>query len=166
MEAMEVIETAHRPIRRSDRRISPDDAKALLASAPYGVLATVGEDCEGREAYAIPLSYVVDGDSLYFHCALEGRKLDNLRANPRVSFCVVGRTKTLPGEFATEYESAVVSGRATIVDGDEKQAALLQLLEKYSPNFIPQGIKYIAGKTAQTTVVRIAIEHLSGKARR
>ena len=52
MEAMDVIETAHRPIRRSDRRLSLDDAKALLASAPYGVLPTVGVS---GEAYAIPL---------------------------------------------------------------------------------------------------------------
>ena len=152
-----------KPIRRSDRKISHDDAMALLASATYGVFSTVGED--GRP-YAIPLSYVLDDRVIYVHCATEGRKLDNIRANPAVSFCVVGHTKVLPGEFATEYESAVASGTARLVLGDEKQMALVRLLEKYSPDFMKQGLKYIAGSLDKVEVIRIDIEEISGKARR
>ena len=152
-----------KPIRRTDRAISTSDAVDLLASANYGVLSTVGEDgCP----YAIPLSFVFQDRVIYLHCAKEGRKLDNLRGNPAVSFCVVGHAKVLPGEFATEYESAVASGTARLVLGDEKQLALVRLLEKYSPDFMKQGLKFIAGSINKVEIIRIDIEEISGKAKR
>jgi uncharacterized protein len=153
----------HRPIRRKDREISIDEASQLLAHCPYGVLATVGAD---GQPYAVPVSYVFHDRCIYFHCADEGHKLDNIRANQAVSFCVVGATKTLPNEFATEYESAVAFGTASEIDDDEKREALVKILEKYSPDFMASGAKYITGKLDQTTVVKIDVDHISGKARR
>lgn len=152
-----------RPTRRFDRASSLDDAQTLLKAASYGVLSTVGGD---GAPYAIPLSYTFDRRVIYLHCANEGRKLDNIRANPAVSFCVVGHTRTLPDKFATEYESAIAAGRASFVDGDEKRAALVGLLEKYSPDFMASGQKYIDGLFDRVTVVRIDVEQISGKARR
>lgn len=152
-----------RAVRRTDRETGIDAARNLLASASYGVLASVGPD---GQPYAVPLHYVFAGDCIYFHCATEGQKLDNIRANPAVSFCVVGQTTILPRKFATEYESAVAFGTATEISAGEKQEALLKILEKYSPGFIAEGVKYIAGKSEQTVVVRIDIAHLTGKARR
>lgn len=153
----------HRPVRRKDREIGADEASALLARCNHGILATVDSD---GQPYAIPLSYVFHDRCIYFHCAAEGQKLDNIRANPAVSFCVVGTTKTLPNEFATEYESAVAFGTAIEIVDDEKRNALVKILEKYSPDFMASGSKYIAGKFDQTTVIRIDVEHISGKARR
>ena len=153
----------HRPVRRQDREIGSEEARRLFENGAYGVLATV--DADGQP-YAVPLSYVLHGNSIFFHCALEGQKLDNIEANPAVSFCVVGATKTLPGKFSTEYESAVAFGIAREIYDGEKQEALLKILEKYSPDFIASGTKYIAGKFEKTCVIKIAIEHLTGKARR
>lgn len=153
----------YRPLRRKDREIPAEAAAALMSAAEYGVLATV--DAAGQP-YATPLSFVFDGAHIYFHCADEGHKLDNLRACSRVSFCVVGSVKTLPRHFATEYESAVAFGVACEVSGEEKRAALLKLLEKYSPGFLVQGKKYLDGHFAKTAVVRIDVERLTGKARR
>ena len=153
----------HRPVRRQDRTIARDEAIRLLAECEHGILATVGKD---GQPYAVPLSYVYQDDCIYFHCAAEGHKLDNIRANPAVSFCVVGKTQTLPREFATEYESAVAFGTASEVEGEEKRAALIKLLEKYSAEFLASGNKYIDGKFDQTHVVRIDVVHDSGKARR
>jgi uncharacterized protein len=152
-----------RPVRRQDRETGSEEARQLLARGSYGVLATVGADAE---PYAVPLSYVLDGDSIYFHCASEGRKLDNIAVNPAVSFCVVGATRTLPEKFGTEYESAVAFGSAHEIFELEKRQALLKILEKYAPDFIASGTKYIDGKFAKTRVVRIVIEHLTGKARK
>ena len=153
----------NRPVRRQDREIDRDEAIRLLAECEHGILATVGTD---GQPYAVPLSYVFHDQCIYFHCATDGHKLDNIRANPAVSFCVVGKTRTLPGEFATEYESAVAFGTASEIENDEKREALVKLLEKYSPDFMTQGKKDIAGKTTQTKVIKIDIAHLSGKARR
>ena len=82
------------------------------------------------------MNYVYKDNSLYFHCALEGHKLENIKANKKVSFCVMGRTKVIPDKFTTKYESAVAFGLALEVYGNEKQDVLLCLVGNYSPGFL------------------------------
>lgn len=150
-------------IRRKDREITAVEAMELLNNGEYGVLSTSGED---GQAYGIPLSYVCKNNHIYFHCALGGHKIENIENNPRVSFCVVGKTHVLPELFATEYESAVAFGLASEVQGQERYQALVWLLEKYSPGFVEEGKRYIDQKDKVTKVVKIEIQHISGKARR
>lgn len=152
-----------KPIRRTDRAIDSEESASLLSRETYGILSTVGSD---GKPYAVPLSYIYRNGAIYIHCAREGRKLDNIAANSAVSFCVVGQTRTLPRQFSTEYESTIVSGNASPVHGDEKREALVGILEKYSPDFMESGLKYLAGKLEQVAVIRIDIDHISGKARR
>ena len=72
----------------------------------------------------------------------------------------------MPDKFSTEYESAVVFGTATIAQGEDRQNALLLLLKKYSPEHIPEGKEVIQKQDKATKVIRIEIEHMTGKARR
>jgi nitroimidazol reductase NimA-like FMN-containing flavoprotein (pyridoxamine 5'-phosphate oxidase superfamily) len=150
-------------IRRSDREISIQEVIDILDNAEHGVLSTVSKD---GQPYGVPLSYVYKNESIYFHCAVNGHKLENIEYNSRVSFCVVGKTKVLPDKFGTEYESAVVFGVASEVDGSERHDALLWLLEKYCSDFIEEGKQYIEQKDKITKVFRIEIDQISGKARR
>lgn len=150
-------------IRRSDRKIPLQEAEAILDHGEYGVLSTVGSD---GQPYGVPLSYVHMNNSIYFHCAVTGGKLDNIEQNAKVSFCVVGNTKILPDKFATEYESTVVFGVASEVRETERHNALLWLLEKYCPDFVAEGKQYIEQKGKDTKVFKIQIHHISGKARR
>jgi nitroimidazol reductase NimA-like FMN-containing flavoprotein (pyridoxamine 5'-phosphate oxidase superfamily) len=152
-----------RLMRRSDRAISREEAMILLKQAEYGILSTVGEDgCP----YGVPLSFALIGESLYFHSAMEGRKLDNLTNQPCVSFCVVGNTQVLPARFTTAFESVILSAKASEVFGNEKQAALEALIEKYSAPFKTEGLAYIEKSQAKTRVIRLSIESITGKARR
>ncbi|MEQ8197892.1 MAG: pyridoxamine 5'-phosphate oxidase family protein, partial [Clostridiaceae bacterium] len=91
---------------------------------------------------------------------------DNILINNKVSFCVVGRTCNMPDKFSTKYESVIVFGRAAEVFDDEKNTALLELLNKYSPEYIEKGKEYIKNAGNLTKVIKISIEHMSGKARR
>lgn len=149
-------------MRRKDKALPMDSVVLLLQAAEYGVLSTV--DAQGQP-YGVPLNYVFSRGCLYFHCALEGRKLDNLLANRKVSFCVVGRTRLLPAEFSTEYESVIVRGEAVEVQGAERHQALLELIEKYSPEFIDAGRRYIEMHDKRTKIVRIDIQAMTGKAK-
>jgi len=150
-------------VRRSDREITPQETINILDSAEYGILSTVGND---GQPYGVPMSYVHKGESIYFHCAISGHNLENIEQNSKVSFCVVGKTKVLPDKFGTEYESAVVFGRALEVNGAERHDALLWLLEKYCSDFIEEGKQYIEQKDKITKVFKIEIDRISGKARR
>jgi nitroimidazol reductase NimA-like FMN-containing flavoprotein (pyridoxamine 5'-phosphate oxidase superfamily) len=152
-----------RLMRRSDRAISPQEALTILKTADYGVLSTVGED---GLPYGVPLSYVLIDEALYIHSAMEGRKLDNLTAQPLISFCVVGQTDVLPARFTTAFESVIVSAKASEVFGDEKQHALEALIDKYSAEFKTEGLAYIEKAQAKTRVIKLSIESMTGKARR
>jgi uncharacterized protein len=152
-----------RELRRKDRGIDSREARELLARGEYGVLSTVSAD---GAPYGVPLNYCVLEDAVYFHCAPEGHKLENIAADNRVSFCVVGRTEVLPEKFSTRYESVIVAGRAEEVSGAEKQRALEGLVTKYSAGFGEAGLRYIAADGPRTRVFKFAIEAISGKARR
>jgi len=153
----------HRNVRRKDRELSVELATQLLVEGEYGVLSTVGMD---GQAYGIPLNFIYKNNCLYFHCALEGHKLENIKANNKVSFCVVGRTKVLPDQFSTQYESAMAFGTASEVQGSERHGALLGFVAKYSPEFIEEGKKAIAKFNDKTTVIKITVNHITGKARK
>ena len=154
-----------REMRRKDRAMPEEDARNLLENGEYGVLSTVGED---GLPYGVPLSYVVIEDSLYFHCAHEGRKVDAVRAHPRVAFTVVGATRPVYAKnFTTYYESVMVSGTAEEVTGPAaKYEILTALAAKYLPEHMDKADADITRSLPRTAVYRIRIETLTGKAKR
>ncbi len=150
-------------MRRKDRQLKRMEAEQILLENQYGVLSTTGLD---GAPYGVPLSYVFKNNCLYFHCATEGRKLENLQFCNRVSFCVVGRTEILPAQFGTRYESAIAEGCIRELTNDEKVSALFEIVEKYAPEYREKGAAYIQGAITKTRVFCMEVETLSGKARR
>lgn len=153
----------YREMRRKDRLMLDSEALDILIKGEYGMLAT----CDAKSMpYVVPMSYAYADNCLYLHCAKAGHKLDNIIANPKVSFCVVGNTKVLPEEFATAYESVILFGTAEIIeDKQEKINGLMTLVDKYSPGFKMQGAEYINKDMNLTRVIKINIEHITGKQR-
>jgi len=149
-------------LRRKDRAITEEEAVALLNKAEYGILSTVSEN---GKPYGVPLNFCIINDCIYFHCAVEGQKIDNIKQNKFVSFCAVGNTELLPDKFGTKYESIIVSGEVEEVFDMNKQKAMEGLLHKYSSEFFDKGIKYIEGLRDKTRVFKITINTLTGKAR-
>lgn len=106
-----------KPVRRKDREIETSEAFNLLSTCEYGVLSTVDK---AGQPYGVPLNYAYKNNSIYFHCARSGHKIENIESNSKVSFCVVGNTNVLPAEFAIKYESALAFGIASEVEGEER----------------------------------------------
>jgi uncharacterized protein len=150
-------------MRRKDRMITDPEIFSILEKGEYGVLSSVSSN---GEPYGVPLNYCLMDQCIYFHCAVEGRKINNINDNPKVSFCVVGKTEILPDKFGTNYESCIVQGSASESFGEEKQLALEGLIHKYSASFLSEGLKYIEKLRDKTRVFKISIESISGKARR
>lgn len=150
-------------MRRKDRRISKEEATKILLNGEYGVLSICTPTNEG---YGIPLNYAFVDKNIYFHCAPDGSKIDFIKNNNKVSFCVVGRTEILPSEFGTIYESAIASGRISNVSDEEKREALMCIIQKYSGDYIQEGIEYIDKYYSRVHVLKLSIETLTGKARK
>jgi len=149
-------------VRRQDRLMSETRALELLRSSEYGVLSMVTE--EGLP-YGIPINYVWDGgNSIYIHCAPEGKKLRALAKNSHVTFCIIGNVNLLPGKFTTEYESVVLYGEArTGLTAEERMKALHLLINKLSADFKELGDKYAHQSFHRTEIIRVDFETFSGK---
>ena len=120
-----------RPMRRIRQQLSLEECQAVLARGTSGVLALSGD--EGYP-YALPISYVYHDGKLYFHCAKSGHKLDAIRRESKVSFCVIDQDQIVPQEYTTYFRSVIAFGRMRILaDGGEKRAAIEALSLKYAP---------------------------------
>lgn len=147
-------------MRNHKRQLSKEQAETILQEGEYGTLATLGQN---GYPYATPLSYVYLEGNVYFHCAKEGHKLRNIENEARVCFTVVSNTKVLPQKFTTKYQSTVVFGKASSVFGEEKNNALLGIVQKYSPDFVDAGRAYITKDIDKTQIIKITLEHMTGK---
>ncbi len=152
-------------MRRADRERDRAFAYEVIDRCEYGVAAfSAGE--EGP--YCIPLSLVRMGDDLFFHCALQGRKLELLRADPRV--CATFVTGTEPAylaeqnNYTTFFKSAVVTGRAfEVTDPAQKTAALRALCEKLLPDHMAGFDRAVERSLPATAVWGIHMEEAVGK---
>ena len=126
------------------------------------MLSTV---CDDGLPYGVPLSFVLSGNAIYFHCAAEGQKLDNIMHDSRVCLTAVASAQTLPDRFSVRYESAMAFGTAHIVYGeDERIAALRRLCQKYAPQKTEEELAaYMNTLIVHTTVIRLDVEYISGK---
>ena len=153
-----------RSVRRKDREIPREEALAVVDKCAFSTIATVSPD---GTPYCIPLSMVRDGESLYFHSALEGHKIENLRHQSRVCISCVGNVKPFPGAFSLEYESAVIKGDALeITDRKEKLHALRLISQRYTPDHMPAFDEYVETMIEKTMVWKIHIDEIIGKGRR
>lgn len=143
--------------------LTREEALDFLAQETIGHLGTL--DASGYP-YITPLNYVYHQGKIYFHCANEGRKLDNLAANNRVCFEVSRVDKKvfapLPCKCSTRYTSALVFGTAGIVEDTARKMEILEALtETYAAGRPFPPVE--AASAARCTVVEITIDSLEGK---
>jgi len=126
------------------------------------------------------MSFGILNETLYFHCASDGAKLDLLKANPNVCFEVEAGVQVVPGDqacgWSVRYQSVIGFGCASLVeDVDEKRAGLkavlaqCKALAQYKTDRVLAQYK-TDGETeipqnilSETTIFRVDIHSLTGK---
>lgn len=149
-----------RRMRRFRQQLNTEQCYDILAAEPRGVLAVSGD---GGYPYTVPLNFVLDDGKLYFHCAAEGHKLDAVRRDSKVSFCVLDRGTRPEGEWAYYFNSVVVFGRIAVVTDEAVRTDKLRKLGlKYFPSaeMVEQDLQKNA---ARAVVLELTIEHITGK---
>lgn len=148
-------------MRRKAQQLPQEEAIEILKTRTHGILATSGDD---DYPYAVPLSYLYEDGKIWFHCAMEGHKLDAIRQNPKVSFCVVAEDHVVPEKLTTFYKSVIAFGKARILEGEEKRRSVVSLARRYAPEASQESIdREIDDSWPRLCMVEIAIEHLTGK---
>lgn len=155
-------------MRRSDREINEFD-KMVEIMRKCDVCRLAFND--GEYPYILPLNFgmqVVDGQVvLYFHGAMEGYKYEVIKRDNRATFEMDCSHRLVTDEVkqscTMEYESIIGTGRVTIItEYDKKKEALDILMAQYHK----EEFHYNEAVISMTTVMKMTIEHMTGKARR
>jgi nitroimidazol reductase NimA-like FMN-containing flavoprotein (pyridoxamine 5'-phosphate oxidase superfamily) len=153
-------------VRRTDRILAEDAARATLADGFCGRLATVGAD---GYPYCVPLLYVwMDGEVWLHNTRARGHLRTNVDHDSRVCFEVDEPGEVFAyGRFECDssvaYRSVILFGRIRVVeDRSAKQRFCDALMAKYAKadwdrpkGFFP--------RLDDITVYAIAVERLTGK---
>lgn len=150
-----------RSMRRHKQQLTNEESIEILERGKTGVLAVLGD--EGYP-YTVPLNYTYYNGAIYFHCALTGHKLDAIEACDKVSFCVIDKDTVVPEEYTSYFRSVVAFGRAHIVTSEEEKLdSVRHLGNRYNPGNESATDSEVARSISHMHMVRIDIEHLSGK---
>lgn len=147
-------------MRKESRAMSSEWALEIMRKAPFITVSFTRED---GTAYGVPLSLASkDDNTWYFHCALEGDKLDAIKAHQEV--CLSAVTQCRPtvgpkdGTFTLQYKSAIAFGQAQLVhDEAEKIEGLRLISERFLPQHMDAFDESIKKSLSRTAVVRITI---------
>jgi len=139
------------------------EIEAILNEGIVGSLATVNED---GSPYVVTVNYVFYNGKIYFHCALKGKKLDNITHDPRICFEIHIIDKLVitskADSVSVRYRSAIIFGHARLINDPQiKKEALIALTDKYTKGHSvePPSDNCIAN----TGVVEIDIDNITGK---
>lgn len=150
-----------REMRRKKQLLSKEEIIEILQSCTSGVLGVTGDD---DYPYTVPVSYAYKDGKLFFHGAKEGHKIDSIKRNDKVTFCVIEKDEVIQKTFTTHFRSVSVFGRARILtEDDEKRYAIESLVEKYSPDYIEEGHREIESAWNRLCILEVKIEHITGK---
>ena len=143
---------------------SKSEMEALLQQEAVGYL---GLSADGQP-YVVPLNYAYAEGKILVHCALTGKKLGHIRANPRVCFSVgrqTGRVREHAGQDPChiDSDSVICYGRARIVETAKERKALLDLFNR---RFNPDAEPISQERAENCGAVEITVEEMTGRRER
>ena len=148
-------------MRRKDKEISDkSDIEAVIKNAKVCRLGMIN----GNNPYIVPLCFGYHHNSLYFHGAIKGLKIDLIRANPNVCFEFDTLLETIESEnacdFSMKYQSVVGTGKAVLVEGSDEK---LQALDIIKSQYSDKQFQYPENMVKATAVITVEIESMTGK---
>ncbi len=155
-------------LRRADRAIDdPAELDRILSTTKHVSVALCGPDLVPH-VVVMSHGYDAERNCLYFHAAKAGRKMDLLRANPRVAAIAVEDLGYKAGECSHGYRSVHLSGMlAEVADPVEAMHALEVMIRRLEPD--PEAVlakfldEFRQGRPLPCAILRLSIEERTGK---
>lgn len=116
--------------------------------------------------YVLPTTYGYADNKLYFHSAQEGRKIEALKRNPKVSFTVYTDQGLIRGEegnmckSGAKFRSVIGFGTARFVEGEEKRKGMDVIMRQA---FGPLSFNYSSEGFEGMTIIAVDIKEMTGK---
>ena len=151
-----------RKMRRSPQALSYEETIDVLKKETRGVLSVQGDD---GYPYGVPINhyYCEEDGKLYFHGADFGHRVDAIRRDPKVSYCVFGQDTQKEGDWAYYVKSVIVFGKAELIEDPAEIDRICRLLCAKFPCTQEYVESEIAKDAARTLCFAINIEDINGK---
>ncbi len=154
-------------MRRRDREIETRE-EMLHVLDTCKVLHVAMQDEDGIYILPMNFGYIYEGEELvfYLHAALEGKKLDLLKVNPKVGFELDCDHELIEGRVACQYgyryASIVGKGEAQIVDDPQEKIQAMSVLMKCQTG---KDFEFNERLVSIVSVIKITAVEFSGKRR-
>jgi nitroimidazol reductase NimA-like FMN-containing flavoprotein (pyridoxamine 5'-phosphate oxidase superfamily) len=149
-------------MRRSDKEIT--DLETIHAIVRGCEVCRLGLAVDG-EPYVVPVSFGFNGESVFFHTAKHGKKIDMMAANPRVCVQFERNVKLVTDDedacsWTFHFESVIGFGSVTeLVAGRDKIIGLNRIMKHYSN----RDWTFQGPSLDSTRVWRVDLDGLTGK---
>ncbi len=149
-------------MRRKEKEVTDKkEIEQIFKTAHICRLAMI----DGEMPYIVPMNFGYKDNTLYFHSAISGRKIDILKKNLNVCFEIDIPGETINAEKACNWSMSFVSiiGEGTVLfidDEAEKIDALNIIMKHYSDSGEWDFNKKMMEKTL---VFKVEIENISAK---
>ncbi len=148
-------------MRRKDKQITnPELIQTIIKRSIVCRLGMI----DGNRPYVVPVCFGFENNCLYFHSAMEGKKIDTLKANKNVCFEFDVDQAVIPSDqackFGMKYRSVIGFGKAYFIEDDsEKQKALDIIMRHYNGktgDYAPEFLQHIL-------IIKVEIDSITGK---
>jgi nitroimidazol reductase NimA-like FMN-containing flavoprotein (pyridoxamine 5'-phosphate oxidase superfamily) len=154
-------------MRRKDKEIADiNDKIAIIEKCKFCRLGL----CENNFPYVIPLNYGYTYEDeklvLFFHGAIEGKKIEMIRKNNNACFKIDCDTKLIerekPCNYSYEYKSVIGFGKIIFLETDDGKSIGLKHLMKHQTG---KEIRYDFSKDElkKVCVFKMVVEEFTGK---
>ncbi|MCP3874286.1 MAG: pyridoxamine 5'-phosphate oxidase family protein [Desulfobacteraceae bacterium] len=148
-------------MRRKEKEITNTiDIEKIIMESDVCRIAMV----DGQTPYIVPMNFGYKDNTLFFHSALSGKKIDLIRKNSNICFevdhVIKFKKAALACDWGIEYKSVIGFGKAQFIeDAKEKKSALNIIMSQYSG----RSFEYSDEMLEKTMVIKVPIDKMSGK---
>ena len=152
--------TTFRPMRRFKQALPEQECREILTRAYRGILSVIGD---GGYPYALPINFLYADGHFWFHCALEGHKMDAIKACDKACFTVYDEPVKEENDWWYHVKSDICFGRIRVVTDEAER---MTRLRQFGAKYFPEGYDIdsdMMKNGPRAAVLDFEIEHMSGK---
>ncbi len=151
-----------RSMLRKKQQLSQEECIQILMNERRGVLSVHGEN---GYPYGMPMNhwYCEADGKLYFHSGQSGHKIDAIKKDNKVSFCVYDSGYLKAGDWALNIKCVIVFGRIEFVDDHDRALSVSRELSYKFTDDVGYIEDEILHAGHRVLVFALVPDHISGK---
>lgn len=151
-----------RELMRKNKQLSVQECVEILKNETRGVLSVNGDN---GYPYGMPMNHFYNEDDgcIYFHSGKIGYRLEMLRKDSKVSFCIMDKGSRNEGEWAWNVKSVIVFGKIEITDDMDTVADIAVKLSRKFTSDMEYINNEIKKDGPRTMILKLTPEHMCGK---